>query len=507
MDLRLLHGIAYGHSWFGRWGYKFAHGSFGINEQLYNRAIETLSTLSIDQIIHDFSSTDKYQDMKEIFRCYRDMSETQLITLRDLLRFMLTVKARNSVRKKPVISFLATQSCSSKPSARFALRKKPMMKDKPIKCRRFSRVVASMDSRWSRKRLEVAANVIVDALKENKAKNYGRGGGMSRQDVRDAARMHIGDTGLLDYVLKSMHNVIIGSDIVRRAVNPATRLLEYTIREYSKGVEIIEPEEEPFPDTKLPLSSYEHGADVYKDVLYIYINVLFNYPAELGLVQLASQAILDSKHFMKNWPFVDESEQLLTYICKVMPNFIEVGADSIWKQAPGEIVMVPLHATLLELKQVAECALRDTYCIMENVVITEVENMEEVEDGEVLFGLIESGSEVRLRGARIDTDGELRYEGGDDSWMVRCECGAGDDDGERMVACDVCEVWQHTRCQGILDSENVPPLFVCQGCCMSLAPSRPDSTAFEYYEGTDDNLLFPSFLDCGSDLRFDECYV
>ncbi|KAK2450219.1 RING/FYVE/PHD zinc finger superfamily protein [Trifolium repens] len=23
MDLRLLHGVAYGHSWFGRWGYKF----------------------------------------------------------------------------------------------------------------------------------------------------------------------------------------------------------------------------------------------------------------------------------------------------------------------------------------------------------------------------------------------------------------------------------------------------------------------------------------------------
>lgn len=46
--------------------------------------------------------------------------------------------------------------------------------------------------------------------------------------------------------------------------------------------------------------------------------------------------------------------------------------------------------------------------------------------------------------------------------MVRCECGARDDDGERMMACDICEVWKHTRCCGIEDSEAVPSLFVCK---------------------------------------------
>lgn len=45
MDLRLLHGVAYGHSWFGRWGYRFCQGSFGVTEHNYERALEILSSL------------------------------------------------------------------------------------------------------------------------------------------------------------------------------------------------------------------------------------------------------------------------------------------------------------------------------------------------------------------------------------------------------------------------------------------------------------------------------
>lgn len=37
-------------------------------------------------------------------------------------------------------------------------------------------------------------------------------GGMTRQDLRDAARLHIGDRGLMDHVLKEMNNVIVGSE-------------------------------------------------------------------------------------------------------------------------------------------------------------------------------------------------------------------------------------------------------------------------------------------------------
>ncbi|ERN12716.1 hypothetical protein AMTR_s00043p00041500 [Amborella trichopoda] len=67
---------------------------------------------------------------------------------------------------------------------------------------------------------------------------------------------------------------------------------------------------------------------------------------------------------------------------------------------------------------------------------------------------------VRGKGAERGA-ASLKYEGGAKEWRVECECGARDDDGERMVACDLCEVWQHTRCLCIPDAEEVAHLFFC----------------------------------------------
>lgn len=88
MDLRLLHGVAYGHPWFGRGGYRFRHGSFGVTENNYDRAIDILSSIELDKIIQDFSNTNRYREIKQVIRYYQDLSETQLITIRDLLRVM-----------------------------------------------------------------------------------------------------------------------------------------------------------------------------------------------------------------------------------------------------------------------------------------------------------------------------------------------------------------------------------------------------------------------------------
>ncbi|GJR89363.1 PHD finger protein-like protein [Tanacetum coccineum] len=49
-------------------------------------------------------------------------------------------------------------------------------------------------------------------------------------------------------------------------------------------------------------------------------------------------------------------------------------------------------------------------------------------------------------------------------YLVDCLCGACDDDGERMVACDECNVWRHTKCSGIEDDELAPAYFVCSDC-------------------------------------------
>ncbi|KAK2423504.1 RING/FYVE/PHD zinc finger superfamily protein [Trifolium repens] len=91
MDLRLLHGVAYGHSWFGRWGYKICRGSFGVTAQNYYEPMETLGSLVLDDIVRDLSKTKYRKDIKQMICFYRDMSETQIVTIRELLRFMLNI--------------------------------------------------------------------------------------------------------------------------------------------------------------------------------------------------------------------------------------------------------------------------------------------------------------------------------------------------------------------------------------------------------------------------------
>lgn len=247
-----------------------------------------------------------------VLRHYRDMSETQLVTIKDLLRFMLTIKSRAPMQINKATS--APHLPSRDPNAKSPPRaSKPLRKEKSTAYRRFSTVVACMDSRWPTRRLEFTAEVIVDVLKENQAH-----GGMTRQDLRDAARLHIGDIGLLDHVLKAINNVIVGKNVVRRTVNPVTRIFEYSIREVGNEANVSEPQKEA-PRKLLTASSLVSGVDVYNDLVYLYNNVLLDYRGSHP-VELATQAIpLDSKHFAKEWPFVDAEDQYLLFICRLVP--------------------------------------------------------------------------------------------------------------------------------------------------------------------------------------------
>ncbi|GAB7358708.1 hypothetical protein MBLNU230_g3937t1 [Neophaeotheca triangularis] len=59
----------------------------------------------------------------------------------------------------------------------------------------------------------------------------------------------------------------------------------------------------------------------------------------------------------------------------------------------------------------------------------------------------------------------VNFDKGDET--VRCVCGAGEDDGEHMVGCDGCGVWQHVGCMGEAVQEDVEDdetEYLCQGC-------------------------------------------
>lgn len=85
------------------------------------------------------------------------------------------------------------------------------------------------------------------------------------------------------------------------------------------------------------------------------------------------------------------------------------------------------------------------------------------------LGPIGPGVHVAVQGVGVDPNSTWRFEGGLDQWVVNCACGTMGDDGERMVCCDKCEVWMHTRCVGVRDEDAPPARWCCPGC----APTTP----------------------------------
>ncbi|KAK1598079.1 PHD-finger domain-containing protein [Colletotrichum navitas] len=70
----------------------------------------------------------------------------------------------------------------------------------------------------------------------------------------------------------------------------------------------------------------------------------------------------------------------------------------------------------------------------------------------------------------------------EDDWMFDCICGVYGqiDDGTHSVACEKCNVWQHSKCLGISENEAEKPEFhlICQSCKRreAEAAARPKTT-------------------------------
>lgn len=71
-----------------------------------------------------------------------------------------------------------------------------------------------------------------------------------------------------------------------------------------------------------------------------------------------------------------------------------------------------------------------------------------------------------------------RHAGGVEDWAVACCCGVLDDDGERMIVCDGCGFWVHTRCNGVRDSDEEPMAgFACKTCREVAAAVKSEAAA------------------------------
>ncbi|CAI6005029.1 unnamed protein product [Closterium sp. NIES-65] len=306
--------------------------------------------------------------------------------------------------------------------------------------------------------------VIVDVL------SLRPGAWLPRHEVREAARQRIGDTGLLDFVLKSLGNRLVGDVVVRRAINPLSKVLEFSLEPLQReggerggggggeGREGVVGEEGrgglEGQQGEVPM-----GPQFFKD-----------YKGELTREQAARAAVAaaggeggEGRDGVATEATSEEEDGTIRVLCSIDARDADTARD--WSIPPPELITLPPEATVSDLKAAACRAFAQTYPVARHMQVTALpEDLADLDDDDVLFGSLDSGASLLLAISSLDAHSEWRYEGGNDTWAVRCVCGARDDDGERMIACDECGVWQHTRCAGIEDAAPAPMRFLCLGC-------------------------------------------
>ncbi|TKY46636.1 PHD finger protein MALE MEIOCYTE DEATH 1 [Spatholobus suberectus] len=207
MDLRLLNGVAFGHNWFLSWEYKY-------NElkEVYNNAMKTLSSLELDVMRSTLSDTKFKTKIKHMIRFYVDLSKTRIISLRDILLYMLHLKDIYSVIKTKVNT-----------------------KEKSTDLMELSTIMYEAGcNTWFTETLGLVAHSIFNTLK--KCRDKGIAEKMSKEEIIQAVARQHNDKNLVVYVLGFLNNVIIDDYIICRTSDARTKKSEheYTVRELSE---------------------------------------------------------------------------------------------------------------------------------------------------------------------------------------------------------------------------------------------------------------------------------
>lgn len=458
MELRLVNGIAYSEPWFGRWGYKFGRGCFGVTQSMYQKAIEAIRSMPLYLLTHHIANSN--HEIPSIFSRYQTLSDHSLVTLGDLFHYMLELKSR-----------LPHETCIGSFN---------------------TSTLVETNCRWSPKRIEMATRVIVEALKRTEFR------WISRQEVRDAARAYIGDTGLLDFVLKSLGNHVVGNYLVRRSLNPVTKVLEYCLEDISNVY--------PCNHEELVMSSSSSNkvkekykitrGQLMKDMICLYKYILIDTKPSIGAeflsaIPLAARIILDTKYLIKDYGEVPlhvelgSKEKCNLYCTILLRNVNNVGHDREYylnndiPMPPYECITLKSCATINDLKLEVERNFREIYWGLRSFVVQPNGNLMNAKGNEMVFGMIEVGGKLVLEGWHGGEIGintvEQICERDPKKGIVECICGTKEYDGERMVSCDICEIRQHTRCVRIPNDEEVPHIFLCKRCEQEIVlfPSLP----------------------------------
>lgn len=249
----------------------------------------------------------------------------------------------------------------------------------------------------------------------------------------------------------------------------------------------LEPGNAPLAVNKtwngFPASSCPSEEHLIRDLRYLYEAILFpqtmscHVPlAKRDIAIGSARTILDCKQFVKDYQpenlLLASKPHAIQLLCEV--DLLE-RSDEHATNPPPELLLLPSDATISDLKLEASRAFQEVYLLFRRYQAEELIGYGGVDDSTQVKLLLGSAEFVRVRGKCLGKNSlsRFRMERGIERWTVDCSCGAKDDDGERMLACDGCGTWQHTRCAGIQDSDTVPLKYICPRCTYASQAMKP----------------------------------
>ncbi|PWA79611.1 RING/FYVE/PHD zinc finger superfamily protein [Artemisia annua] len=434
LEFRLLHAVVKGHPWYADWGYEFGTGSYGISREAYNNAIETLANITLSSLTSQGRKPRTH--LHDLIVFYQSLSDQELVTTRDLFRYVTT---------------LLHDANKNRAAVDFRTQKKVKPNESKVSCA------------WNTSDAIRVEEAMFKVLRAVSGSTW-----VSWRSLRGAV-CRVGYPEVLDHCLKELKGKQAANGMVVNArSNPDSGALEYRLEPGTSSNSRITTDASPKPNCL----SEDH---LLRDLRYLYEALLHpqsmvhHIPITKRTTAVNSaMKILDCKQFMKNYHpehFMSKANPD-SLVLTVSPELTEETEDSPVYLPPEHIVLSP-EATVHDLKVEASKAFQEVYLILRRFQVEEVVGYRGVDEFTQIKMLVGSNTEiVGARGKCLgDTDlSRYRMERGEETWILDCSCGAKDDDGERMLACDVCGVWQHTRCAGIPDSNGVPMKFVCCKC-------------------------------------------
>ncbi|XP_026659538.2 PHD finger protein At1g33420-like [Phoenix dactylifera] len=436
MEYRLLHAVTSGRSWYGDWGYEFGAGSFGLTADAYQKAVDTLSSTPLSLFLpHDRPPRTQ---LESTISLYRALSDRPLRTVSDLFRYLVQLLRDSHEQKHSELT--------------------------------------KEEEAWTAEDVVLAEDAIIEFLRD-----VGWFRWVTQRSLREATCRAIRSPELLDYCLKRMGGKLTDDGtIVAVRCHAGTNVIEYRLEANST---------KPLPAQYLCRPSAYH---LLHDMKFLYdalLNPTTMQPCKPQLkwehTRNAASKLLDCKQFIKHYDKMDDLGASNPFAVRICCRVEVVDRPKDYTAPPPELLVLPTAATVADLKSEVTKAFQETYLIFKNFQAEQVlVDHRGVGDATRIKHILRSNEIVRVRGRCLAGDEDrlehFRMERGMDEWIVDCICGAKDDDGERMLACDMCGVWQHTRCSGISDlDEEVPAQFVCRLCgSSSKSIISSDSTTF-----------------------------